>query len=78
MIDCPTIVDPARHLDDQAGAPYYTAFIGIDEKDLAELPQVKLYPGMPATALIRTVVRTAIDHLVSPLAISFNKAYRQR
>ena len=50
----------------------------IDEKELAELPNVKLYPGMPATVMIPTIERTAFDYLVGPLTRSFNKAFRQK
>ena len=48
--------------------PYYVALVRIDQKDLDELPQVRLYPGMPATVMIQTVERTAVDYLVGPLA----------
>ena len=39
--------------------PYYVALVRLDENDLAELPHVRLYPGMPATVMIQTVERTA-------------------
>jgi membrane fusion protein, type I secretion system len=58
--------------------PYYVALVRIDEKDLAELPNVRLYPGMPATVMIQTVERTALDYLVGPLVMSFNRAFRQQ
>jgi hypothetical protein len=34
--------------------PYYVALVRIDENDLAELPHVRLYPGMPTTVSGRT------------------------
>ena len=58
--------------------PYYVALVQIDQKDLDELPQVRLYPGMPATVMIQTVERTAVDYLVGPLVMSFNRAFRQK
>ena len=58
--------------------PYYVALVRIDEKDLAELPNVRLYPGMPTTVMIQTVERTALDYLVGPLVMSFNRAFRQK
>jgi multidrug efflux pump subunit AcrA (membrane-fusion protein) len=58
------------------GAPYYVALVRLDENDLAELPQVRLYPGMPTTVMIQTVERTALDYLVGPLMMSFNRAFR--
>jgi HlyD family type I secretion membrane fusion protein len=67
-----------RLTDPRTGQPYYTAIVQMDQKELAALPQVKLYPGMPANVMIPTVQRTAFDYLVGPLAASFNTAFRQR
>ena len=58
--------------------PYYVALVRLDENDLAELPNVRLYPGMPATVMIQTVERTALDYLVGPIVMSFNRAFRQK
>jgi HlyD family type I secretion membrane fusion protein len=58
--------------------PYYVALVRLDQADLDELPQVQLYPGMPATVMIQTVERTALDYLVGPLMMSFNRAFRQK
>ena len=41
------------------------------------MPNVRLYPGMPATVMIQTIERTALDYLVGPLVMSFNRAFRQ-
>jgi multidrug efflux pump subunit AcrA (membrane-fusion protein) len=71
-------VSADRLTDNRTGNPYYIALVKIDEKDLAALPEVKLYPGMPATVLVRTVERTAFDYLVGPLTMSFQKAFRQK
>ena len=38
----------------------------------------KLYPGMPATVMIQTVERTALDYLVGPVTMSFQRAFRQK
>jgi HlyD family type I secretion membrane fusion protein len=71
-------VSADRLTDGKTGAPYFLATIRVDENELAELPNVHLYPGMPATAMIPTAERTALDYLVGPLAMSFNHAFRQR
>ena len=52
--------------------------VRINRDELAELPNVKLYPGMPARVMIPTVERTALDYLVGPFVQSFNTAFRQR
>ncbi len=67
-----------RLTDNRTGNPYYVALIQVDEKELQTIPNAKLYPGMPATVMIPTVERTAFDYIVGPLAMSFNKAFRQR
>jgi membrane fusion protein, epimerase transport system len=52
--------------------------VRIDEKELAERPNVWLYPGMPATVMIPTIERTALTYLVGPLGMSFQTAFRQK
>ncbi len=71
-------VSADRLTDQRTGQPYYTATVQVDQKELAALPQVKLYPGMPANVMIPTVQRTAFDYLVGPLVASFSTAFRQR
>jgi len=71
-------VSADRLTDPKSGAPYYVAQVRVDEQQLAELPHVKLYPGMPATVMIPTVERTALDYLVGPLTMMFNLSFRQK
>lgn len=71
-------VSADRLTDNRTGNPYYTALIKVDEKELASIPNAKLYPGMPATVMIPTIERTAFDYVVGPLAMSFSRAFRQR
>ena len=71
-------VSADRLTDPKTGNPFYTTLIKVSENDLAELPNVHLYPGMPATIAIPTVERTAFDYLVGPLTMSFNRAFRQK
>jgi membrane fusion protein, type I secretion system len=71
-------VSADRLTDNRTGNPYYVALVRVDEKELAALPNIQLYPGMPATVMIPTTQRTALDYLVGPLAMSFNHAFRQK
>ena len=71
-------VSADRLIDNRTGNPYYVVLIGVDEKELVAIPNAKLYPGMPATVMIPTIERTAFDYVVGPLAMSLNKAFRQR
>ncbi len=71
-------VSADRLTDTRTGMPYYTALVRVNQKELAALPNVKLYPGMPAMVIVPTVERTAFDYLMAPLAQSFNTAFRQK
>jgi epimerase transport system membrane fusion protein len=71
-------VSADRLTDSKSDKPYYVAMVRIDEGDLAKLPHVHLYPGMPATVMIPTVERTTLDYLIGPLKMSFNQAFRQK
>jgi HlyD family type I secretion membrane fusion protein len=71
-------VSADRLTDSKTNNPYYTALVRVDENELAELPHIRLYPGMPATVIIPTVERTALDYLIGPLVMSFNHAFRQK
>ena len=50
----------------------------IDRYELAAMPNIRLYPGMPATVMIPTVQRTAFEYIVGPLLMSFNQSFRQK
>ena len=73
-----TQISADRLVDPKTNNPYYTAFVRVDEGELAALPNIKLYPGMPATVMIPTIQRTAFDYIVGPLIMSFNHAFRQK
>ena len=73
-----THVSADRIVDPKTNTPYYVVLVDLDEAELARLPQVKLYPGMPATVMITTEARTAFDYFVGPLVSSFNKSFRQK
>jgi len=71
-------VSADRLSDNRTGNPYYVALIRVDQKELADLPNIRLYPGMPASVMIPTKERTALDYLIGPLVMSFNHAFRQK
>jgi epimerase transport system membrane fusion protein len=73
-----TQVSADRLTENRTGTFYYTALVQVDQNELADLPNVKLYPGMPANVMFPTIERTAFDYLVGPLTQSFNRAFRQR
>lgn len=71
-------VSADRLTDPKTNNPYYVAFVRVDEAELAAMPNIKLYPGMPATVMIPTIQRTALDYIVGPLVMSFNHSFRQK
>ncbi|MCV0395634.1 MAG: HlyD family type I secretion periplasmic adaptor subunit [Rhizobiaceae bacterium] len=73
-----TEVSADRLTDERTGLAYYAAVVDVDDEELAASPEIQLYPGMPATVMITTQERTALDYLLGPLTTSFNSAFRQR
>ncbi len=73
-----TRISADRLVDQKTGQPYYAASLRVDQAQLAALPQIQLYPGMPAQVNIPTEERTAFDYLVGPLVQAFNQSFRQR
>jgi HlyD family type I secretion membrane fusion protein len=67
-----------RLTDERTGLAYYKALIAVDPKELAATPEIQLYPGMPATVMITTTGRTALDYLIGPLSASFDRSFRQK
>jgi len=67
-----------RLTDQRTQVPYYVAHVAVDAGDLAASPEIQLYPGMPATVMITTKERTALDYLVGPLFASLDQSFRQR
>ena len=73
-----TWVSADRLTDDRSGEAYYVAYVEIDPESLAEVGDIRLYPGMPAQVMIATGARTALDYLLSPLTASFDRAFREQ
>ena len=71
-------VSADRLTNEKTGVPYYVVLVAVDRNELAASPEIQLYPGMPATVMIPTEERTALDYLVGPLVASFDSAFRQR
>jgi HlyD family secretion protein len=71
-------VSADRLVDKKTNAPYYAAKIRLDEKMLAELKDVELYPGMPAEAVIKTGESTVALYALAPILDSFYRAFREK
>ncbi|MBS3651558.1 HlyD family type I secretion periplasmic adaptor subunit [Pseudaminobacter sp. 19-2017] len=66
-----------QSVDEKSNVAYFVARAQVDPDSLAANPDMRLYPGMPAEVLIVHKPRRAIDYLVSPVADSFNRAFRE-
>lgn len=64
--------------DEGTNVSYYRAEINLSEGEQDKLPEgVRLIPGMPVEAFIRTADRTPMAYLIKPLADYFAKAFRE-
>lgn len=64
---------------EQPGGPaYFVARIGLKDGEIGRLGALKLVPGMPAEAYIRTGDRTALSYLMKPLTDQFTRAFIER
>jgi len=63
--------------DPKTGAAFYLARVAADEADINLLQGLKLVPGMPVEAFIRTSERTALSYLTKPITDQMNRAFRE-
>jgi HlyD family secretion protein len=71
-------ISPDITLDQRSGGSYYTVRIALSADEVGKLGDVKLVPGMPVEALIKTGDRRVISYLVKPLQDQINRAFRER
>ena len=65
-----------RTVDAQRGIAFYTVEIEISDGELRKLGDLKLRPGMPAEAFIKTGADTMLSYLLKPLSDQFARAFR--
>ncbi len=65
-----------RAVDQQSGVSFFPVEITIASKELAKLGDLKLRPGTPVEAFIRSEDRTLLGYIVKPLADQFARAFR--
>lgn len=64
--------------DPRTGATYYTVRIGLPDTEIRRLGTVRLAPGMPVEAFIRTDDRTVLSYLTKPLTDQVLRAFREK
>ena len=63
--------------DQRTGASYYTVRITLPPEELSRLTGLKLIPGMPVEAFVRTGDRTVLSYLTKPLTDHLTTAFRE-
>jgi HlyD family secretion protein len=72
-------VSADRLVDKRTNQPYYAAKLRVDEAALAALgSDVKMVPGMPSEAMIKTGATTVAIYALSPVLDSFHRAFREK
>jgi HlyD family secretion protein len=64
--------------DQRTGAAYFVVRITLSEKELSRLEGLRLVPGMPVEAFIRTGERTVISYVMKPFTDQLNRSFRGR
>lgn len=64
--------------DQRTGMSHYTIRVALPATELDKLPDdLKLAPGMPVEAFVRTADRTALTYFTKPLMDNVNRAFRE-
>jgi HlyD family secretion protein len=64
--------------DQRSGQSFYTVRIALPAEEIARLGNVKLVPGMPVEAFMKTYNRTVLSYFVKPLEDQVLRAFRER
>jgi HlyD family secretion protein len=64
--------------DQRTGVGYYVARIALSPSEVERLGDVKLIPGMPVAAFIKTSERTMLSYLVRPLRDQMDRAFKEK
>jgi len=67
----------ADHLTNRHGNTFYKINLELDSASLKNQPHIKLYPGMPAEAIIQNGKRTLFDYLLTPIIHGSEKSLRE-
>jgi HlyD family secretion protein len=73
MVSADVVVDQRK--PDQ---PYYVIRIKVSDDEIARLGDVKLVPGMPVEAYVKTDERTVMSYLIKPVHDQIMRAFREK
>ena len=72
-----TAVSADALTDQRTGEVYFLAGVEVPLEELARVPNVELYPGMPVEVAIVTGERTLFAYLAQPFTDSLAHAFRE-
>ena len=64
--------------DQRTGAAYFVVRITLSDSEIARLEGLRLVPGMPVEAFIRTGERTVLSYVMKPFTDQINRSFRSR
>jgi HlyD family secretion protein len=64
--------------DQRSGQSFFTVRIGLPAEETARLGNVRLVPGMPVEAFMKTYDRTVLSYFIKPLEDQVMRAFRGR
>jgi HlyD family secretion protein len=70
-------ISPSSVTDERTGLSFYRVILSVTPEELGRLQGVRLIPGMPVEAYIRTGERTMASFLMKPLIDHLNRAMRE-
>jgi HlyD family secretion protein len=70
-------ISPSSVVDERTGLSFYRVVLSVAPEELGRLKGVRLIPGMPVEAYVRTGERTMASYLMKPLIDHLNRAMRE-
>ncbi len=64
--------------DQRTGAAYFVVRITLSDSEIARLGGLRLVPGMPVEAFIRTGERTVLSYVMKPFTDQITRSFRSR
>src|SRR3954447_24560778 len=64
--------------DQKSGTMYYTVRITLADSEIARLGGLRLVPGMPVEAFVKTGERTMLSYLTKPLMDQITRSFREK
>lgn len=69
-------ISPDLTIDQKSGAGFYLVRLAPEETETSKLGAVRLMPGMPVEAFVKTVDRTILSYLLKPATDQIERAFR--